>query len=151
MGNHHPIRRARDGFAFGKAISGGTPITEDQIRALTRDQLVVLRERLAPRPLEKTDDELSLRLAEEIDYSRRILEHVEGELGRRQKDPRAVDRAMQQIDEAESILDDVADIVEAKNRCEAVQNSKSAPVKRRLLRKPFDGRPDVCPGIEPTA
>ncbi|WP_425230091.1 hypothetical protein [Sphingomonas sp.] len=114
-------------YQFGKAVSGGRPITTDEIRDLQVEQLQALRRQLA-RP-EPTADPLDRRLAEELGYSERLLAMAEDELKRRGGPP-AVVRALH---EAATVVEDVAGVVEAKDRCEGVQRA-SPEVKRRLLR-----------------
>ena len=131
-------------YAFGKAIAGGRPIEAGEMERLTENQLADLKTRLSRPSVERTDDELSRRIAQEVDYSRRLLEQVEMELRRRHgllADPGAT---LRRVEEAEAILEDVSTIVDAKNRCEAIRQTKSGGVQARLLRRGVGGSADIC-------
>ena len=88
------------------------------------ERLQAMWRQLAAPP--RTDDPLDRRLAEELAYARRLLEQTEAELKRRGLGTAAVA-------EAETVIGDVAQVVEAKDRCEGVAMA-SAPVRRRLTR-----------------
>lgn len=134
-------------FPFGKALSGGHPVSEQEIRMLTQDQLLMMKARLSPPPIEKSENQLSLRLAQELDYSRRLLEQVEGELRERNCSGPMDRQILGQVQAAEEIIQNVSTIVDAKNRCEAVQRSESPEIRKRLLRKNVDGSDAVCIGL----
>lgn len=133
----------RERYPFGKAIAGGTPISDEEIRQLTQEQLQSMKDRLSPPPIEKSGNKLNLRLAEELDYSQRLLEQVETELRKRNcmgPNDRAI---LHRVEAAEAIIEDVSTIVEAKNPCDAVKHT-SPEVRNRLLRKDIDGSDSVC-------
>lgn len=124
-------------FQFGKAVFGGTPVSDAEIRAMSAERLQKLKDQLA-RP-ERTDDVLDQRLAEELAYTRRLLDVAEHELKRRGA-PAGV---VSSIAEAETVIEDIAGVVEAKDRCEGVEAASPA-VKRRLLRGAMDGDRPIC-------
>lgn len=124
-------------FQFGKAVFGGTPIGEAEVRGMRAEQLHSLRRKLT-RP-ERTDDPLDQRLAEELAYTHRLLEMAEAELRRRGAPPGVLGN----LTEAEAVVEDVAGIVEAKDRCQGVERASPA-VKRRLLRNPIEGEKPIC-------
>jgi hypothetical protein len=131
-------------YAFGKAISGGRPVDAEEMARLTQDQLADLKTQLSKPALEKTDDELSRRIAQEVDYSRRLLEQVEAELRRRNGLIADSGATLRRVEEAEEILEDLAAIVDAKNRCEAIKRARPGGVQARLLRRSIDGTGAVC-------
>ena len=104
-------------YQFGKALAGGTPVDERAMRRLHVDQL----------------------LADELAYTERLLDLVKAELRRRGGMPQLV----RQLDEARTELDDVAGVIEAKDRCEGVARASPA-TKRRLLRAVDDSDVPVC-------
>lgn len=129
-------------FPFGKAVSGGRPVDEKAIRAMRSEELARLKAQLGRPPIKKTDDMLSRRLAEELDYAKRLLEAVESELARRGMPPASA----QKIRTAEAMLDDLAQIVEAENPCEGVRQTRTEEMRRRLLRRDPDGSEPPCKG-----
>ena len=124
-------------FQFGKAVFGGTPVSEADVRQMSAERLRKLKEQLA-RP-ERTDDVLDQRLAEELAYTKRLLELAEHELRRRGAPATVVGS----LSEAETVIEDVAGVVEAKDRCAGVEQTSPA-VKRRLLRGGMDGDRPIC-------
>lgn len=127
-------------MSFGKAISGGTPIGADEITRMNVEHLTALKARLALPSLEQTDDLLNQRVAEELDYTRRLLESVEAELVRRGIAAPTIAR----VEEAEQMLTDLSSIVDAKDRCAGVQRAATPNLKKRLLRRGLDGKATVC-------
>lgn len=128
-------------YNFGKAVEGGAPMSADEIKAMKVEHLHALKARLAaPPPLEQTDDTLSVRMAEELDYTKRLLETVEAEIKRRGVGNPALGR----IEEAEALLDDLSTIVDAKDRCEGVRRADAPGLKARLLRRGLDGAAVNC-------
>ena len=124
-------------FQFGKAVFGGTPVTDADVRQMSAERLHKLKEQLA-RP-ERTHDVLDQRLAEELAYTQRLLETAEHELKRRGAPAGVVNG----IAEAETVIEDIAGVVEAKDRCAGVEVASPA-VKRRLARGAIDGDRPVC-------
>ena len=124
-------------YQFGKAVMGGTPIGPDDVRRIAVSHLERLKS-LYSRPLpEATDDLLDLRIAEELDHVKRMLEMIEAEVGRR------VPNAAAPLASAETIIGDLAAIVQAKDRCEALAGT-TPDLKRRLSRRTDDGATTVC-------
>ena len=125
----------------GKAIEGGRPLTEAELETLARDQLEVLRQSFSAKPrAEKTDDVLSLRLAEELRLVSRMLELVEN---------RVSPAAAKEIETAEDAIDDLADIVEAEDPCDALENVGS-DLARRITRRSLDGSGGPCDNRRPS-
>lgn len=126
-------------YQFGKAIDGGTPLTQEELDKLAADQIAALKQSLVPfkRP-EKSDDVLDQRLSEELRLAQRILEMLESE-ARRRGDTEAANA----LDKAEDAIEDVADIIEADDRCEAIETVDD-DMARRLTRKSIDGEPGPC-------
>ncbi len=125
----------------GKAIAGGRPLTEAELETLARDQLEVLRQSFSAKPnVEKTDDVLSLRLAEELRLVSRMLELVEN---------RVSPAAAKEIETAEDAIDDLADIVEAEDPCDALENVGS-DLARRITRRSLDGSGGPCDNRRPS-
>ena len=125
---------------LGKAISGGTPVGADEIARMTAEYLAELKARLSPLPIAKTEDVLSQRVAEELAYTQRLLEIVEAELARRGVGGPAVAR----VEEAEQLLGDLSQVMEARDRCEGVGRVATPDLKRRLLRRGLDGKAPPC-------
>ena len=87
-----------------------------------------------PRALTPTDDALSLRLAQELDYARRMLESMGDELC---ADPALVIRhatSLQSIDIIGQILGHVASVVRSSDRGGAVDRIGMCELKARLTR-----------------
>ena len=128
-------------FSFGKALSGGTPITADQARVLEVEHLHALRDHYRARaPLPPSDNVLDQRVAEEIDTVKRQLELVEGELKRRGG---GTGPLADRLARAEDTLESLAEIVGADDKCEGVARADDE-LKRRLNRRSVDGRPSPC-------
>jgi hypothetical protein len=88
-----------------------------------------------PAPLIPTDDELRLRLAEELDYARRLLDAMGDALC---ADPAMVIRhasALQSIDIVGQMLGHVATVVRCSDPDEAVERIGMAELKARLKRR----------------
>ena len=125
----------------GKAIEGGRPLTEAELETLARDQLEILRQSFSAKPaLAKTDDVLSLRLAEELRLVSRMLDMLES---------RVSPEAAKQIDTAEDAIDDIADIVEADDPCDAMATVDS-DLARRITRRSLDGSGGPCDNRRPS-
>ncbi len=125
----------------GKAISGGRPLTKDELDGLAKDQLAALRQAFTRHPaLEKTDDAMDLRVAEELRLVERMLEMVEARVA----DP-AAKKSLQQ---SEDMIEDLATIVEADDPCEAL--SRVDPdLGRRLTRRSLNGEAGPCDNRKP--
>ena len=134
-------------MTFGKAISGGTSIDADEVARMQVDDLMAAKARWIVTPLEKTDDILSQRVSEELDYTKRLLETVETRLA----GCGASGAAIAQVEEAEEMLGDLSKIVDAKDRCAAVDRVKTPSLKRRLLRRDVDGESSVCRSVASTS
>lgn len=88
-----------------------------------------------PKALVPTDDALKLRLAEELDYARRMLDLMGEELS---CDPMVVGRHMtslQTVDIAGQILGHVANVVRSSDPAGAIDRIGMAELKGRLQRK----------------
>jgi len=89
-----------------------------------------------PRALIPTDDELMLRLAEEIEYARRMLGSLGDELS---SDGLIVSRhlaELQSLDIAGQILGHIASVVRSSDIAGAVDRIGMADLKSRLMRRP---------------
>lgn len=124
---------------FGKAISGGRPLDDEEINNLARDQLSVLRKSLVKKPYsDKTDDIISQRLAEELRLVARMLEMVEKDMV-----ARGNHQAAKQISQSEEVIEDIAEVVEANDKCEAIEHV-DGNIGRRLIRRALDGSGTPC-------
>jgi hypothetical protein len=88
-----------------------------------------------PPPLVPTDDELRLRLAEEIDYARRMLDSMGDELS---GDPGVVTRHMtslQAVDIVGQMLGHIASVVRCMDPEAAVDRIGMCELKARLQRR----------------
>ena len=86
-------------------------------------------------PLVPTDDELRLRLAEELDYARRMLEVMGDELA---ANPVVVMRhtaSLQSVDIVGQILGHIATVVRTEDPLEAVERIGMCELKARLTRR----------------
>lgn len=125
----------------GKAIAGGRPLSEAELETLARDQIEVLRRSFSAKTqVGKTDDVLSLRLGEELRLVSRMLELVEN---------RVSPAAAKEIETAEDAIDDLADIVEAEDPCDALENVGS-DLARRITRRSLDGSGGPCNNRRPS-
>lgn len=128
-------------MTYGKAISGGRPLTEDELEGMAVQQLDALRQVFAQHPaLGKTDDVLDLRLAEELRLVERMLELVEAQVN----SPAAKKSLQQSAD----MLDDVAKIIEAGDGCEAI-GRVDEDMGRRLTRRSMDDTAGPCDNRRP--
>lgn len=126
-------------YQHGKAIQGGTPLTPQELDTLAQDQIEALRstlKRFAPR--RKSKDVLNQRLAEEMRLVQRMLELLEDEARRR-----GDNRTAKSVERAEDALSDIAEIVEADDRCEAMGDIDET-MARRLKRRSIEGRDGPC-------
>lgn len=123
-------------YQFGKAVAGGTPLGEAELTAAEKQRLEALYDRLR-RP-QQTEDVLDQRLAEELEYSQRLIEIVVLELTRRGGVPHIV----RQLADAKAVVGDVAKVVGAYDRCEGVALA-SNDLKRRLMRE-STGNDPLC-------
>jgi hypothetical protein len=103
--------------------------TDDRPRSIFRDP--------PPRPPEiaKTDDLLDLRLAEELDYARRMLDRMGDELA---ADMGVVMRhsvALQAVDIVGQMLGHIADVVRSGDPQQSVERIGMCDLKGRLVRK----------------
>jgi hypothetical protein len=90
-----------------------------------------------PPALVPTDDLLRLRLAEELEYARRVIESI-GEM--LSADPNLVTRhmvAIQSVDIVAQTLGHVAGVVRSSDPDGAVERIGMCELKARLLRRPF--------------
>jgi hypothetical protein len=90
-----------------------------------------------PRPpvVPPTDDVLSLRLAEELDYARRILETMGNDLS---NDPMVIARhmvALQSVDVISQLLGHVANVVRSSQPSAAAEQIGMVELKARLTRR----------------
>ena len=89
----------------------------------------------ADEPLTPTDDQLSLRLAEELEYARRMLDAMGEELA---SDASVVMRhtaALQSVDIVGQMIGHVANVVRCSTPDEAVERIGMAELKNRLKRR----------------
>jgi len=131
----------------GKAISGGRELTEDELKDLAHEQLASLREAFSakgPRRGDKTDDTMSRRLADELRLVQRMLELVEAEMDRKGQHV-----AAREIEKGEEAIEDIADIVEADDRCEALEDVHE-DIARRITRRALDGSGSPCDNRRPS-
>lgn len=132
------MSRRGDPYTFGKAVSGGTPLTDRELAQATSDQIASMKMQLSRPAPTRTMDILMLRLAEELDYAHRLLDGVETEMARRAALGDGPLR--RQVSEAHEIVADVAAIVAADDRQAAVAYARSEDVRRRLLRGSVSAR-----------
>jgi hypothetical protein len=88
-----------------------------------------------PAPLVQTDDELQLRLAEELDYARRLLDAMGDELC---GDVAVVMRhgtALQSVDILGQMLGHIAGVIRCSEPQAAVERIGMAELKARLMRR----------------
>ena len=126
-------------YENGKAISGGAPLSQDEIDGLARQQLDALRKAFGGRYQgTKSDNLLDQRLAEEMRLVQRMLEMVENAMRQRQQYD-----AANAIERAEDAIEDIADVVEAGDRCAAIGTIDPA-IARRLNRAGLDDNGKPC-------
>ncbi len=124
---------------YGKIISGGRPIDAAEQARFSVEQISAMKARLVRAPLPKTDNVIDQRVAEEMHVARRELEQVESQLTGQARQA-AASRTLGEVDD---LLEDLAEVVAAKDQCEGV--ARAAPeLKRRLLRRSLDGKPAPC-------
>ena len=124
-------------FEFGKSIFGGREMTPEELQRIPQEELEAIRGRYTlPEPVEKTSDTIDQRLAEELQSAKRMVEAVKNELDRRSA-------KFAVLDEADDLVEDVANIIEAADECEAI--SKTDPdLRRRLTRRSLNGDGTRC-------
>ena len=104
-----------------------------------------MQAQFAARPeREKTDDLLSVRLAEELRLVARMLDLLED-----QATAKGDTAAARNLHDAEEAVEDVAEVIEADDRCEAVEDVGS-DMARRLLRRSLDGETGPCDKRRPS-
>ncbi|WP_336986099.1 hypothetical protein [Altererythrobacter aquiaggeris] len=123
-------------YDFSKAFSGGRAVTQEDIRALPAQQLSAMREFFRKPDLERTDDVIEQRLSEDLEGVKRMLENLDHELNGRAD-------LCRQLDHAGDAIEDIADIVGAADKCEAIGQSDDE-MKRRILRRSLDGSGMPC-------
>lgn len=125
------------GFQHGKAIFGGRELSADELRELPRAQFEAIRDSLYKKAeIEKSDDLIDQRIAEELRSAKRLVESVQEELNQQSAQAK-------RLDAAEDLIEEIADIVEAQDDCEAISQSDD-DLKRRLLRRSIDGVGTRC-------
>ena len=130
---------------FGKAISGGQPLSDDELETRARDQISALVDSFAKAPEnEKTTDVLSRRLAEELRLVQRMLELVEQNMK-----SKGNHEAAKEIQRTEEAIEDIAEVVEADDRCDAIEDVDE-DLARRLTRRAMDGRGTPCDNRRPS-
>lgn len=126
-------------YLHGKAISGGRALSEEELEGLAVQHFTAMQETFAAQPaIEKTDDVLSLRLGEELRLVKRMLELAQAEMERVGKPAAA--KALQQSEDA---IEDIAEVIEADDRCDAVE-AIDPDLARRLTRRSIDGPAPPC-------
>ncbi len=129
-------------YLHGKAMFGGREITEQEMDDLAREQLKALQDSFSKQGAsEKTDDVLSRRLAEELRLVKRMLELAE----ERVRDP----QAKRELQRSEDAIEDLAEVVEADDRCEAI-NDIDEDIARRMTRRAMDGSGTPCDNRRPS-
>ncbi len=124
-------------FEFGKSIFGGRELSAEELQRIPQEELEAIRGRYTvPEPVEKTSDAIDLRLAEELQTAKRMVESVKAELDRRSSQHDVLDRA-------DDLIEDVAEIIEAANECEAIEKT-DPDLRRRLTRRSLDGAGTRC-------
>ncbi|MGB7408163.1 MAG: hypothetical protein WA908_06620 [Pontixanthobacter sp.] len=127
-------------YRFGKIIAGGREVSAQELLDLPKEHLLDLRKQYrALAPSKHTSDVIDLRLSEELETAERTLENVEQQLDG--ATPKS--QLKKQVDIAEKLVGDVADIVGADDRCEEIANA-DPDLKRRLLRRTMDGGAVPC-------
>jgi hypothetical protein len=121
-------------MTFGRA---GTPLSDEQAIAAN---LAAMKARASIPALEKTDDLLSQRVSEELNYAGRLLEAVEADLTKRGVRGPIVDL----IGETEQMLSDLSGVVDAKDRCAGIERIEAPNMKRRMMRRDLNGKGLVC-------
>ena len=131
------------GYVQGKAIEGGTPLSAEELDTLARDQIAALKQTLAQRiPVRKSRQLMDHRLAEELRLAARVLDLLEKDARRR--GDRDAEKVLSHVEEA---VDDVAEIIEAEDRCEALEKV-DADMARRIRRRSLDGDGSPCDPME---
>ncbi|TMM48848.1 hypothetical protein [Qipengyuania marisflavi] len=130
-------------YVTGKAISGGTPLDSAEIESLATTHLSALREAMRRPEVEKSGDVLDQRLGEELRLVQRMLEMIEADM-RRRGDKIAADA----IEQSEEAIEDLADIVEAEDRCDAIATADE-DMARRMTRRSLDGGAVPCDNRRP--
>ena len=102
-------------------------------RPLRRDGAVPIRSAQEPAP--PSEDLLRIRLGEELDYVRRLLDVTAGQLTR---DPILIRRhalELQSLDKIAQILIHVGDVIRSRDPNAAVENIEMSDLKARLKRR----------------
>jgi hypothetical protein len=123
---HLPVNDAQ---ARCDAIQAEFRAAQPQRRSIRRDPPP------GPPPLVPTDDVLLNRLADELLYARRMVEHMGDTLS---NDPAVIARhmvALQTVDVVGQMLGHIAKVIATSNREEAVAQLGMADLKARLTRK----------------
>ena len=124
-----PPRTAADGQARVDAVQAEYRAEAGQKRSIRRET--------PPRPLDiaSTDNPLDRRLADELDYARRMIEQMGDTLA---ADPAIVARhmvALQAVDVAGQMLGHIAAVVRSSDPAETVDRIGMANLKARLQRR----------------
>jgi hypothetical protein len=130
---------------FGKSTSDATVSDKQTMAQAMVDNLTAMKSASSIPPLEKTDDLLNQRVAQELDYAGRLLETVEKDLAKRGVRGPIVDL----IGETEQMLNDLSGVVDAKDRCAGIERIEAPNMKRRLLRRDLGGQSLVCKQVPP--
>jgi hypothetical protein len=123
---HLPVNEAQ---VRCDAIQAEFRAAQPQRRSIRRDPPP------GPPPLVQTDDVLLNRLADELLYARRMVEHMGDTLS---NDPAVIARhmvALQTVDVVGQMLGHIAKVIATSNREEAVAQVGMADLKARLTRK----------------
>jgi hypothetical protein len=106
------------------------PVPEEDRRSLRRD--APLRE--VPPPIEQTEDRLQLRLSEELEYARRMLDVTAEQIC---VDRIAVSRhaaALQSLDRVGQMLGHIAAVIRSSDPDSAIDEIRMSDLKARLTR-----------------
>ncbi|MGB3753703.1 MAG: hypothetical protein WA954_07375 [Parerythrobacter sp.] len=128
-------------YLHGKALFGGREITEQEMDDLAREQLEALRGSFTKAKGAVTDDTLSQRLAEELRLVKRMLELAEMGV----QNP----VAKRELQRSEDAIEDLAEVVEAEDRCDAIGNIDE-DIARRMTRRALDGSGTPCDNRRPS-
>ena len=125
-------------YISAKAISGGKPLTDTELENVARDTLRQLKDSFVKADVGRTQDVLSQRLAEELRLVSRMLDMLKEENRRSGRV-----QAAKSLHRAEEAVDDVADVVEADDRCAALDDIDN-DMARRLTRRSLYGEAGPC-------
>lgn len=132
-------------YLSGKAIEGGTPLSDDEVGRLAEEHLRELKRSFSkPNSTARTQDELSRRLAEELRLVARMIDLLEQDML-----AKGDSTAAQALERSEEAIEDVAEVIEAEDGCDALEDI-NPDMARRLTRRSIDGEPGPCDNRRPS-